>query len=292
MDDAPAEKGLSEPPSKIPDKTRRDEWSEGGVLSLLDVYESKWQLRNRAKLKGTDWEDIARQVSDRCCRTKGVKSPNQCKNKIESMKKRYRAESAGGGGGASPGSSWQFYARMDGLLKGVGAKQAKASTSSPNGVPKLELDDSERRVGDGKGKDCDLNELDPNGQAQESNRDGGSNTLDGDASTLREEGRAKQRRSSGSDVAESIRLLAKSILKIEKARMEMHKDSERMRVEAEIQRGELELKKTEIIAKTQLQIVKLLTKRLRGRGSEGGCSSGPDVVPSSSADAEGRNGPL
>ncbi|CAN6896362.1 unnamed protein product [Brassica oleracea] len=29
------------------------------VSSLLEAYETKWVLRNRAKLKGQDWEDVA-----------------------------------------------------------------------------------------------------------------------------------------------------------------------------------------------------------------------------------------
>ncbi|KAM7502549.1 hypothetical protein LguiB_001453 [Lonicera macranthoides] len=69
-----------------------DEWNETAILSFLDIYESKWSLRNRAKLKGSDWEEIGRQVSART--SPAVKNPNQCKNKIESMKKKYWLESA------------------------------------------------------------------------------------------------------------------------------------------------------------------------------------------------------
>ncbi|KAK8574592.1 hypothetical protein V6N13_034161 [Hibiscus sabdariffa] len=69
------------------DRLKRDEWSEGVVSSLLEAYESKWVLRNRAKLKGHDWEDVARYVSARANCTKSPKTQTQCKNKIESMKK-------------------------------------------------------------------------------------------------------------------------------------------------------------------------------------------------------------
>ncbi|KAJ6846139.1 trihelix transcription factor ASIL1 [Iris pallida] len=102
------------------DKCKRDEWSDGGILSLLEVYEAKWLLRNRAKLKGSDWEDIAREVSVRSSGTS--KTPNQCKNKIESMKKRYRTEAAAAAAAKHPSacsSSWQFFARMDSLVKGA-----------------------------------------------------------------------------------------------------------------------------------------------------------------------------
>ncbi|XP_019055815.1 PREDICTED: trihelix transcription factor ASIL2-like isoform X2 [Nelumbo nucifera] len=282
---------------RTPDKSKRDEWSEGGVLSLLDVYESKWLLRNRAKLKGSDWEEIARQVSGRGCGTKSVKTPNQCKNKIESMKKRYRAESALNN--SASGSSWQFYARMDGLLKGNYSSQSKgldgcangAAELGPHALPKVEMDDSQhvlKRVNEagaahpqviGKTQNCEIVDVEADGHMQDSNQDDGSNTVpdnrkesrgtDSDLSTPRSktaDGTAKvnslkRRKSLITDVAESIRLLAHSILKIEQARMEMYKDTERLRAEAEIKRSEMELKRTEIIAKTQLQIAKLLARR-------------------------------
>lgn len=100
-------------------RLKRDEWSEGAVSSLLEVYEAKWTLRNRAKLKGQDWEDVASHVSSRACSTnKSPKTPTQCKNKIESMKKRYRAECGGGGGGGEHGSSWPLFSRLHRLLGG------------------------------------------------------------------------------------------------------------------------------------------------------------------------------
>ncbi|XP_058113890.1 trihelix transcription factor ENAP2-like [Magnolia sinica] len=290
---------------KTPDRSKRDEWSEGGVLSLLEVYESKWLIRNRAKLKGSDWEDIARRVSDRSSGTKALKTPNQCKNKIESMKKRYRAE--------SPGSSWQFYARMDSLLKGTCNSQAKgdagcvngAGESGPQALPKVETGDSEhvlRQAPDesrpqeiGKNTQIlDVANVEVVGHAQDSDRDGGSNTLgndrkeskgmDSDVSTPRSKvpnaadglGKAdpiKRRKRSAGDVAESIRMLANSVLKIEQTRMEMYKDMERMRAEAEIRRAEMELKRTEIIANTQLQIAKLLSNRSPNQSNRSGASS-------------------
>ncbi|XP_051189629.1 uncharacterized protein [Lolium perenne] len=130
--------GAAAPP---PPQQKRDEWSEGGISRLLEAYEAKWLLRNRAKLKWSDWVDIANDVSAHCSSTSSeaagkpgggsAKTPNQCKNKVESMKKRYRAESAAaaraGSGAAGTGTasasatSWRFFGRMDGLLKGPAA---------------------------------------------------------------------------------------------------------------------------------------------------------------------------
>ncbi|CAI0627409.1 unnamed protein product [Linum tenue] len=108
------------------DRMKRDEWSEGAVSSLLEAYESKWVLRNRAKLKGQDWEDVARFVSSRANSTKSPKTQTQCKNKIESMKKRYRSESSAAATDASSSSSWPLYHRLHHLLRGAGASGAAA----------------------------------------------------------------------------------------------------------------------------------------------------------------------
>lgn len=115
------------------DRLKRDEWSEGAVSSLLEAYENKWVLRNRAKLKGHDWEDVARYVSARANCTKSPKTQTQCKNKIESMKKRYRSESA-----TADGSSWPLYPRLDLLLRGSTAPPPPPLLSpqlQPSAVP-------------------------------------------------------------------------------------------------------------------------------------------------------------
>lgn len=113
------------------DRLKRDEWSEGAVSCLLEAYEAKWILRNRAKLKGQDWEDVAKHVSARANSTKSPKTQTQCKNKIESMKKRYRSESAT----AADASSWPLYPRLDLLLRGNNASAASSSLIPPPPPP-------------------------------------------------------------------------------------------------------------------------------------------------------------
>ncbi|XWS08279.1 hypothetical protein CRYUN_Cryun41cG0066200 [Craigia yunnanensis] len=112
------------------DRLKRDEWSEGAVSSLLEAYERKWVLRNRAKLKGHDWEDVAHYVSARANCTKSSKTQTQCKNKIESMKKRYRSESA-----TADASSWPLYPRLDLLLRGSAPPPPAPPQMHPSAVP-------------------------------------------------------------------------------------------------------------------------------------------------------------
>lgn len=252
---------------------------------------------------------MAKQVSTRSSGIKSYKTQSQCKNKIESMKKRYRSEAASACNPGSGPSSWPFFARMDGLLRCSIIPQARPvgvcvdTGGQPaltdlglQALPKVEIGDSEmvfKRVQEiqpnpGEFVEGNLNILavvEPEGQMQDSNQEDGSNTLpnrkesaalDSDTSTPRSkianvgEGSgkghsSKRRKNSSSEVAESIRSFADSILKLEQAKMEMYKDSERLRAETEVRRGEMELKRTEIIAKTQLQIARLLSGKRGNR---------------------------
>ncbi|XP_006660969.2 trihelix transcription factor ASIL2-like [Oryza brachyantha] len=298
---------------------KRDEWSESGIVRLLEAYEAKWLLRNRAKLKWSDWVDIAQEVSAHCAMennaaaagkpgSNSAKTPNQCKNKIESMKKRYRAESAAAaraGPAAAGGPSWRFFSRMDGLLKGpAGSGQVLGELSNsvdlrahPPAKPEVDVEaDFVNQLADaGPGALSDLVNAYANGSIQEkSEKVENSGQIEGRAAEsdvnvssprIKEANddaeevdkvwdMSKKRKNTEFDIAKSIELLASSFLKIERARMDLYRETERMRVEAEIKKGEMELKRTEIMAKTHLQIAKLFAKRLKEcSGKTGGSSS-------------------
>ncbi|KAA8541548.1 hypothetical protein F0562_022700 [Nyssa sinensis] len=179
------------------------------------------------------------------------------------------------------GSSWQFYVRMGGLLKGTCCLQSKVGDDVANGAAEVE---NLRALPNSMGN---LENHVKGGQdhVQDSNQDNGSNAVpdNNEFSTLQYKManvadrstkiNALKRRSFGSDVAESIMILAHSILKIEQTGMEMYRESERLRLETEMKRAEMDLKRTEIIAKTQLQIVKLFVKRTCNHNNESGDSS-------------------
>ncbi|KAL6601415.1 hypothetical protein ACP70R_044635 [Stipagrostis hirtigluma subsp. patula] len=312
-DAAPLAATAAAPPQK------RDEWSESGIVRLLEAYEAKWLLRNRAKLKWSDWVDIASEVSVHCADDasaagkpagagvagSSAKTPNQCKNKVESMKKRYRAESAAAAraGPAAAGPSWRFFARMDGLLKGPAGcsgqlQQAELSNSIDLRAPakaeaEVEADFAAPLPNAGPGAFSDLMNIDANGSIPEKvddtvqQKERKAAESDANVSSPRSKvanedveeadkgwDLPKKRKSTEFAIAKSIELLASSYLKVEHARMEMYRETERMRIEAEIKKGEMELKRTEIMAKTHLQIAKLFAKRLKeSSGKTGGSSS-------------------
>ncbi|KAL8162681.1 hypothetical protein V2J09_014170 [Rumex salicifolius] len=267
------------------DRLKRDEWSEGAVSCLLEAYESKWALRNKAKLKGQDWEDVARHVSSRAGSTKSPKTQTQCKNKIESMKKRYRSESA-----ASP-SSWPLFSRIDLLMRGAGGggvgmgptnsnsnSKSKAATLmlletlppppcsltvESNGAHHDHVDKEERvvvgdeqvvrqssdQVSEGSKKEATLMD----------NTDSSTPALYESKSSRKKKKivEKKKKRQKTMGIAESIQVFAEAVVRSEQARMETLREVERMRVEGEARRAEMDLKRTHILANTQLQIAKI-----------------------------------
>uniref|UniRef100_A0A803MMY6 Myb/SANT-like DNA-binding domain-containing protein n=1 Tax=Chenopodium quinoa TaxID=63459 RepID=A0A803MMY6_CHEQI len=223
------------------DRLKRDEWSEGAVSSLLEAYESKWILRNRAKLKGQDWEDVAKHVSSRANNTKSPKTQTQCKNKIESMKKRYRSESA-----TADSSSWPLFSRLDNLLRGTGGSTGLSSAhSSPmkaTAVAKIAQNSQESNGAEPMAKDCDEVAAKVSDQISDKNHNDDDH-IETDSSTPA--------------LYKSIRWLGEAVVRSEQVRMDTMRELERMRVEAEAKRGEMDLKRTEIIANTQLEIARL-----------------------------------
>ncbi|XP_068662436.1 trihelix transcription factor ENAP2-like isoform X2 [Aristolochia californica] len=259
-------------------RLKRDEWSEGAVLSLLDAYESKWALRNRAKLKGHDWEDVARHVSSRANSTKAPKTSTQCKNKIESMKKRYRSEVA-----APDPTSWPLFPRLDLLLRGGGGSSGCAGGTPqiqsqpqplmlldpppPPSSPRLLRQDLHEFNGGGAVAQEEAVETDTLKDKEEEKkmpleRESSTPEYDGHRETsktrVKLKKKSKKKHKDEFEVAESVRWLAEVMLRSEQARMETMKELERIRAETESQKAMMDLKRTEIMANTQLQIARIL----------------------------------
>lgn len=127
----------------------REEWSDTAIACLLDTYIEKYNQLNRGNLRGRDWEEVAEAVSDRCGggeRTiRTFKSVEQCKNKIDNLKKRYKVEvqriSAGAGAGAAGGmlsgtSNWHWFKKIEAIignssLAKAGSDEDRANSYTP-----------------------------------------------------------------------------------------------------------------------------------------------------------------
>ncbi|KAK8503352.1 hypothetical protein V6N13_016636 [Hibiscus sabdariffa] len=134
----PEEPGLHEreivlalPPPQKPKSNgggREDCWSEGATGVLIDAWGERYLELSRGNLKQKHWKEVADIVSSREDYTKAPKTDIQCKNRIDTVKKKYKQEKAKVAAGGGP-SKWVFFEKLDQLI-GPSAK-IPANTASP-----------------------------------------------------------------------------------------------------------------------------------------------------------------
>ncbi|KAG8081852.1 hypothetical protein GUJ93_ZPchr0014g46997 [Zizania palustris] len=114
----------------------REEWTDGAISSLLDAYSHRFEQLNRGNLRGRDWEDVAAAVTDGQGKASGGKSVEQCKNKIDNLKKRYKVECQRlANSGACVGSHWPWFKKME---------QIAGNSSSPASSKPLTVSDDDK----------------------------------------------------------------------------------------------------------------------------------------------------
>ncbi|XP_009802965.1 uncharacterized protein LOC107798398 [Nicotiana tabacum] len=92
----------------------REEWSDTAIACLLEAYMEKFVQLNRGNLRGRDWEEVAAMVSERC--EKQSKSVEQCKNKVDNLKKRYKLERHRMSNGGITMSHWLWFKQMEQIV--------------------------------------------------------------------------------------------------------------------------------------------------------------------------------
>ncbi|KAF6146988.1 hypothetical protein GIB67_036707 [Kingdonia uniflora] len=91
---------------------REDCWSEEASATLIEAWGDRYLQLNRGNLRQKDWKEVSDVVNDR--HDDGVKprrSDVQCKNRIDTIKKKYKLEKSKTGP-----SEWRFYDRLDYLI--------------------------------------------------------------------------------------------------------------------------------------------------------------------------------
>ncbi|RDY00564.1 Trihelix transcription factor ASIL2, partial [Mucuna pruriens] len=114
---------------------REDCWSEGATAVLIDAWGERYLELSRGNLKQKHWKEVAEIVSGREDYTKAPKTDIQCKNRIDTVKKKYKSEKAKIAAGAT--SKWPFFNRLD-LLIGPSAKIPGAGGTSAAGNSNLQ----------------------------------------------------------------------------------------------------------------------------------------------------------
>ncbi|KAH7278665.1 hypothetical protein KP509_38G051400 [Ceratopteris richardii] len=109
---------LTHPPgSSTPsDRHLRDDcWSDGATVTLIRAWGDRYLELNRGNLKQKHWEDVADCVNRRGDGCKPPKTDIQCKNRLDTLKKKYKLEKSKiiTSGGTS---KWAFFDSLDELI--------------------------------------------------------------------------------------------------------------------------------------------------------------------------------
>ncbi|KAG8380272.1 hypothetical protein BUALT_Bualt07G0176100 [Buddleja alternifolia] len=117
-------------PSSSAAAGRDDCWSEAATAVLIDAWGERYLELSRGNLKQKHWKDVADVVCSREDYTKTPKTDIQCKNRIDTVKKKYKVEKAKIASGGGP-STWRFYHKLDQLI----GPTAKINSPAPPPPP-------------------------------------------------------------------------------------------------------------------------------------------------------------
>ncbi|KAM1595194.1 hypothetical protein PS2_001482 [Malus domestica] len=106
---------------------RDDCWSEDATLALTTAWGDRYLHLNRGILRQKDWKEVADAVnSHQNGGAKPFKTDVQCKNRIDTLKKKYKLEKS------KPGpSTWPFYRRLHSIICSTPSNTAGATKPNP-----------------------------------------------------------------------------------------------------------------------------------------------------------------
>eukprot|EP00250_Pteridium_aquilinum_P016181 c22987_g1_i1 orf=707-1645(+) len=109
----------SDEDGKKPSKSA--EWPLKAVAILLDIYVKKFAA-GRGYLRGKDWEEVTMRVNGECEALQICKTVKQCRDKVDSLKRRYKMEKRKAVNGNEV--TWPFFTKLDEMMGSV-FKQAR-----------------------------------------------------------------------------------------------------------------------------------------------------------------------
>ncbi|CAN1172942.1 Trihelix transcription factor ENAP2 [Linum perenne] len=237
---------------------RDDCWSEGATESLVEAWGDRYVSVKNGTLRQKDWKEVADAVNER--RTAAGKPPRtdiQCKNRIDTLKKKYKVEKA-----KPPPSKWQFFRRLDSLIGSTAATSKKGSAGPTGSTVALSVKSKPRSV---------LHKV----EVSSNSTSGGSSTSgDGDAGFDERVVKKQQRMEdvSCSDGA-ACRELARAILKFAEIYEKVESSKQKQMLELEKQRmeftKELEFERMNMFMAAQLDMKKKSFKRQKVASGSG-----------------------
>ncbi|AAD25778.1 Contains similarity to DNA-binding protein Gt-2 gb/X68261 from Oryza sativa [Arabidopsis thaliana] len=112
---------------------RDDCWSEEATKVLIEAWGDRFSEPGKGTLKQQHWKEVA-EIVNKSRQCKYPKTDIQCKNRIDTVKKKYKQEKAKIASGDGP-SKWVFFKKLESLIGGTTTfiASSKASEKAPMG---------------------------------------------------------------------------------------------------------------------------------------------------------------
>lgn len=121
---APSVVATSAPKPSYGGRNSLSDWTEHETFVLLDAWGDRFLQRGRKSLRCEEWQEVAEKVSQE---SKLERSDTQCRNRLDTLKKKYKKEKMKLEGIGGSTSKWVYFKKMDMLL---------SSTLQQKGLPR------------------------------------------------------------------------------------------------------------------------------------------------------------
>ncbi|KAH7652030.1 Myb-like domain-containing protein [Dioscorea alata] len=110
---AAAAAAAARPPPPPPARNSPADWSEESTFALLEAWGELYVQNGRKSLRSEEWSEVAKKVSQS---SRTARSDTQCRNRVDTLKKKYKKEKASMAESMNPNSKWVYFKKMDFLM--------------------------------------------------------------------------------------------------------------------------------------------------------------------------------
>ncbi|KAJ6814820.1 trihelix transcription factor ASIL2-like [Iris pallida] len=242
-------------------KNSPPDWSEDSTFVLLDAWGDLFVQNGRKSLRSDEWSEVAKKVNHA---SRIVRSDSQCRNRLDTLKKKYKKEKLRVTEYPDLKSEWIYFKKMDSLMCSPSPPSPAAAVAVealpprlPCGVDAGEYVFSNNRVYTNRANGMDEMRDSPGDTGSEGDDDDDDES-DGLPPAVTPTPAVTKRRGENSAsfrmLADSIRKFGEVYEKIEIGKRQQMAELERMR--SEFQR-DLEVKKRQILERAQAEIARM-----------------------------------
>ncbi|EXB37042.1 hypothetical protein L484_020829 [Morus notabilis] len=225
------------------------DWTERAVFVLLEVWGNMFVQLGRRSLRFEDWQEVSEKVAEV---SKISRTEMQCRNMLDSLKRKYKKEKARMDELGLKSSKWAYFKKMDILM----ASPARQNHGLACGVDSGEFVFANTRVYLDRSNRFD--EMRDSPVESENSDEEDDNGNDSDGLPPR---RVRSGGGGNGESSSSFRVLADSIQKFGEIYGKIESNKRQQMMELENMRRdfyrELELQKKQILERTQAEIAKI-----------------------------------